>query len=258
MIELPDHDALVAFTDGHPLARWNHAARRFGQAWGLGRSAAFTSGGRFGHVLMVFGDDTDAARLTSALLTNAAPVDDVALDMVVVPRAAVVSVGDLVRPSYDWDWFWTTEAPDRRPGEAAVERLNVDDASVADEVTELLHESSPTTSALPGDATVDRWSGIRGPSGALVACAAESERSSGIPNLRAIAVRPALRGRGLGADVTAAVTRAGFEAGAPAVTLGMYSDNDAARGMYQRLGFRMGQAFTSCGDPRDRHRGERA
>ncbi|WP_129711003.1 GNAT family N-acetyltransferase [Haloactinopolyspora alba] len=235
----------MAFTDGHPVARWNHSARRFQQAWGLGRAACFTAGGRFGRILMVFGDHEDAERLTSTALTVVNTGDDVALDMVVVPRGAAGPGRERFVPRHEWEWFWTTEVPAHRPGEAAVEQLDTDDVAVADELTELLRASSPATSALPGDPTVDSWYGVRDTAGALVACAAESERSSEVPNLRAIAVRPDLRGRGVGADVTARVMRVGFDAGAPAVTLGMYSDNDTARGMYERLGFRMGQAFTT-------------
>lgn len=67
-----------------------------------------------------------------------------------------------------------------------------------------------------------------------------------VAHLRAIATHPDHRGRGLGADITAAVTRRGLDAGAPAATLGMYSENDVARRLYERLGFRVGQAFASC------------
>lgn len=246
MIELPDHDALVDFARGHPVARWNHSARRFDRAWGLGEAASFTDHGRFGHLLLAFGAPDDAVRLAAEIVAGPPAGDLDGFDIVVVPRDSPVSSIDQLKWRHDWEWFWTTTIPERRPGEAAVERLDVADPHVAGELTELLDVSSPTTSALPGDPTVDHWYGIRAAERGLVACAAESERASGSSNLRAIAVHPALRGRGLGADVTAAVMRAGFEAGLHAVTLGMYSDNEtAARPMYQRLGFQLGQEFAT-------------
>jgi predicted GNAT family acetyltransferase len=114
-----------------------------------------------------------------------------------------------------------------------------------DELLALLEADSPTYSARPGGEFVRRWCGVRDDAGGLVACAAEVEYVPGVPQLASIVTRADRRGSGLGAAVTAWLTRRLLEEGAPTVTLGMYSDNDVARGMYTRLGYRVAHRFTS-------------
>lgn len=236
LTELPDHAALVARSDGHPVARWHHDPAGFERAWALGGAVGWTATGGHGHVLIAVGAGADAGRLATAALA-AVPVA-----RVVLPVDALAYVDAALGDGDDWDWFWTTSAPPPRPGEAAAVRLGDGDF---DDLAELLRVSSPRTSAQAGDPSVRTWFGVRDESGLLVACAAEHEQSPGVWHLRAIASHPARRGRGLGADVTAAATRAGFEAGADAVTLGMYADNAVARRMYERLGYTVGQAFAT-------------
>jgi ribosomal protein S18 acetylase RimI-like enzyme len=236
LTELPDHAELVARSDGHPFVRWHHDQAGFERAWAFGGAAGWTVTSRHGHVLIAVGADADAGRLATAALA-AVPVERVVLPVGALPHVdAALGAGD------DWDWFWTTSAPEPRPGEAAAVRLGDGDL---DDLAELLRVSSPRTSARPGDPSVRTWFGVRDGSGLLVACAAEHEQVPGAWHLRAIATHPSYRGRGLGADVTAAATRAGLAAGADAVTLGMYADNAVARRMYERLGFTVGQAFAT-------------
>lgn len=241
LVELPDHAALVARGGGHRFARWHHSARAFERAWALGAAVGWTVNRGQGSALVVIGAGAragaDAGRLVTVALTQAPVVARVVIAADALPYVDV-PLGD----GDDWDWFWTTSAPAPPPGESAVVRLSPADA---DDLAELLRVSSPRTSAQPGDPSVRTWFGVRDGSGALVACAAEDEESPGVGHLRAIATHPSYRGRGLGADVTAAATRAGFAAGATAVTLGMYADNAVARRMYERLGFQVGQAFAT-------------
>jgi len=79
------------------------------------------------------------------------------------------------------------------------------------------------------------WAGVRR-SGRLLGAGALCSAPSGTPHLRAIVTHPDHRGTGLGAAVTAFLTREGLR-DSPVVTLGMYSDNDAARRLYHRLGY---------------------
>lgn len=81
--------------------------------------------------------------------------------------------------------------------------------------------------------------------GSLVACAASTELVDGVPHLAGIAVHPRRRGEGLGGAVTASVTRAALRAGAEACTLGTYADNEPARRLYARLGYRCEHPFSS-------------
>jgi ribosomal protein S18 acetylase RimI-like enzyme len=66
-----------------------------------------------------------------------------------------------------------------------------------------------------------------------------------VPLLASIAVDVAARGRGLGAAVTAALTRRALAAGAPVVTVDLYADNPVALRLYRRLGFTLDQQFVS-------------
>jgi ribosomal protein S18 acetylase RimI-like enzyme len=240
LVELPDHAALVARSADHPFVRWHHSAASFERAWAFGGAAGWTMSGRYGPVLVAVGDGADAGRLTTAALSL-----QPALARIVVAVDALPHVDAPLGAGDDWDWFWTTSVPAPRAGEAAVVRLGPADQ---DDLAELLRASSPRTSAQADDASVRTWFGLRDGSdgaGPLVACAAEHEESPGVWHLRAIATHPSFRGRGLGADVTAAATRAGLTSGATAVTLGMYADNHVARRMYERLGFRVGQSFAT-------------
>ncbi len=111
-------------------------------------------------------------------------------------------------------------------------------------VKELLDASSPTASALPGDASVRRWVGVR-EGGRLIACAADTSAATGVGHLSSIAVHPDVRGRGLGRAVTAALTRQLFEDGCDLVTLEMYAVNSSGRALYDALGFADEHRFTS-------------
>jgi len=146
-------------------------------------------------------------------------------------------------PGDDWEWMWTDAAPAPTAGEGRVAAVPVPRCDP--EIVGLLAAASPRHSSAPGSAGVERWLGIRGPHGALLAVGANHPSSPGVPHLASIAVHPGARGQGLGAAVTAALTRQLLSEGAPAVTLGMYSDNAVARRMYERLGFRCEHYFSS-------------
>jgi ribosomal protein S18 acetylase RimI-like enzyme len=79
----------------------------------------------------------------------------------------------------------------------------------------------------------------------LLACAADTSGVAGVGHLSSIAVHPDARGKGLGAAVTAALTRALFAGGCDLVTLGMYASNTVGRALYDRLGMTDEHRFTS-------------
>lgn len=142
-----------------------------------------------------------------------------------------------------WDWWWIAAAPDEQPGESSAGWI-----AEGPELAAFLSTSSPRRSADPGDERVRRWAGIhRG--GRLVAAAAETQHIDGVPHLASIAVDPEVRGQGLGGAITAWLTRQLLAEGAPVVTLGMYSDNEPARRVYQRLGFAEEHRFISGRTP---------
>ncbi len=141
----------------------------------------------------------------------------------------------------DWDWMWTTTAPPTAPGEDDVVTL---DQSDREELTAFLAAHSPRTHGQPFARPGQWWVGLRDDTGRLLACGAAEPSQAGTPTLAGIATDTGLRRRGLGAAVTAhltrrAVTRQG------ACALGMYADNDGARRVYERLGFVTGMRWRS-------------
>jgi ribosomal protein S18 acetylase RimI-like enzyme len=131
----------------------------------------------------------------------------------------------------DWDFLWTSEAPPHVPGEERMVRLGDTDVAAIEEV---LNDALPDSSTRPGHSRIRAWYGIRDGE-RLVAVAADRSRT-GTGFLAAIAVRRDHQGQGLGAAVTAAVTRLLLEEYA-AVALGVMWDNDSAQRLYERLGY---------------------
>jgi ribosomal protein S18 acetylase RimI-like enzyme len=161
-----------------------------------------------------------------------------------VPREAYAALPPrlgLERPN-EWEWFATTTLPPVQPAEDQVRWLGEPDH---DDIVALLRAHSGRHDAEPGQPHARQWCGIRDDAGDLVAVAAHTESWSTVPFLASIATRGDQRGRGLGGAVTAFITRRLLEEGRPRVTLGMYSDNDVARRLYLRLGYRVVHRFTS-------------
>jgi len=248
---LPELAEAAGGPDGPaPFLRWQLAPPSVHRAWRAGAATGVLADRRRGRSLVVVGAAEDAAALVAAVLDEAAP------QLVTLPRgtpdllaAAHPALGARLVGGDDWDWFWTRSAPAQRlPGEADVVELAVGGAGApgpdAEPVRALLAAGNPRSSVRPGDAHAKRWVGVR--SGRdVVACVASTADDGGpAPHLAAVATRPDLRGRGLGAAVTAAVTRLLLRE-APVVTLGMYADNDVARRMYGRLGWDCAHRFSS-------------
>ena len=185
--------------------------------------------------LSTLGDPPAVAALLAELLTELPPRQRVTVPRG-TPRHLPAWVG---MDGTDWDFRWLDAPPPVQPGE---ELVGPEEDETA--VQSLLSASSPSASAQPGDAAVRRWVGIRD-GGALVACAADTSGSTGVGHLSSIAVHPDARGRGLGAAVTAALTRQLFEDGNDLVTLGMYAWNSAGRALYDALGYADDHRFTS-------------
>ena len=140
----------------------------------------------------------------------------------------------------DWDFRWRSTPPPAQPAEHLA-GPGVDEVAVK----ALLEETSPGASAVPGDAAVRAWWGVQDADGRLLACAADTSAATGVGHLSSVAVAQQSRGRGLGKALTAAVTRSLLADGCDVVTLGLYADNAAGRGLYDALGFADDHPFTS-------------
>jgi GNAT superfamily N-acetyltransferase len=148
-------------------------------------------------------------------------------------------------PGNDWEWFAASTAPPPQPGEDRVRWLADSEPAVGEEIADLLRRHSGRHDAEPGQEHARRWCGVRDQDDGLVAVAAHTELRPGVPFLASVATRTDARGQGLGAAVTAWITRQLLAEGHGWVTLGMYSDNAVARRIYQRLGYTCVHAFTS-------------
>lgn len=139
-----------------------------------------------------------------------------------------------------WDWLVTTTEPPQQAGEDRVVELDL--ASDRAELAGLQRLALPETYTTL-DKPDTRWFGWRDADGALRCMAAASNWTREV-HLGSIATHPQWRRQGLGGAVTAALTRAGLAATGQ-VSLGLYSVNLAARRVYERLGFHLGQQVES-------------
>lgn len=224
-----------------PFLRWQIRTETVRRRWDSPEGTAVLQEGRRGiPVLTVVG----APSLALEVVPEALAQEDVR--RVTLPRGAVEllhrhGAGRRIGRGDDWDWFWTDAPPPPVPGEDDVRPLH----DVDDEVRALLAAASPRHSAVPGARGIERWVGVRDGDGRLVAVAANEPMRPDVPHLASIATHPRVRGTGLGAAATAALTRALLAEGNPVVTLGMYADNHVARRMYLRLGYRCAHQFSS-------------
>lgn len=138
-----------------------------------------------------------------------------------------------------WEWMWCTEPPD---GDAA--GLLELPESTREELMGFLEQYNPGTDGQPFARSGQRWIGSRDDAGRLLGVGCCEEEHSGAPVLAGITVAPAARGLGIGREITAELTRGAIATHGWA-TLGMYSHNDIARGMYLHLGYQLGARWTS-------------
>jgi ribosomal protein S18 acetylase RimI-like enzyme len=230
---LSGRDAVLAAAAHHPYARLTTGGD--GDVRGFTRPGlvAWTGPGPRGPAAWALGDADPAARLFARMAAGG-ELDGVAhvhLPRHPHARLARVLAGLPIAGQDDWDFRWSRRTPPARPGEDRVELLGPpDEARVAD----LLDRAHTGSTARPGHPRVLAWYGIRA-GDRLLACGSDCSRG-GIGFLAGLTVDTDVRGRGLGAALTAAMTRLLFSRYG-CVGLGVMSDNDLAIGLYIRLGF---------------------
>ncbi|MGS2619930.1 GNAT family N-acetyltransferase [Micromonospora sp. LZ34] len=226
---LEGRDAILAAADHHPYAR--HALWRGGRPRGWRRDGALVwllagqgpAGGGLGAA-------EAAVEVAAGLAATGALEPGQWLHLPRLDPATLDGRLDVDRHD-EWDFRWTATPPPPQPGEERVERLTAADHPA---LTELIDAAFPTTTSRPGDPRVVDWYGIRD-GDRLVACGADRSRGD-IGFLAGLTVAPDRRGRGLGAALTAGMTRALF-ARRDTVALGVYTANVGAVRLYRRLGF---------------------
>lgn len=210
-------------------------------AWALGDGYAFASVDGYGGApcwLDVVGPVQEASVLAQVALAELGE----RCQGITVPRGLVPGVwaSDAAAPGA-WDLMRCDAAPPWQPGEERVVRLTDHDA-----VQSFLDRVNPDHSVRIEHPEVECWLGVADEeSGELLAVGAFTRRRFGTGYLASIATAPEARGRGLGAAVTAALTRHAFAAGDEFCTLAHYHPNDPARRLYLRLGYRTSHQLES-------------
>ncbi|WP_141631354.1 GNAT family N-acetyltransferase [Mobilicoccus pelagius] len=195
-----------------------------------------TSGGR---PTSVFAWGEDVGPLLDVLAPHLSALGVVGVS---VPRAQERRITErfTVVGGGDWDWMWTTRLPAPIAG---IPLVDLDDTRDADEITALAAEN-PRFEGFPGTGASEQWIGVRDDAGRLVACGAIQRLPSGVAHLGGILTASGHRRQGLGTTVTAALTARAVAADG-VCTLGMYADNDAARSVYDALGYVVDKAWAS-------------
>lgn len=252
-------DHLAEWTGGSPVVRAEAAphetqpalALRRGPAWAV---AFVRPTHTHGINLMLHGDDAsgrivgpDAVALLEELVASPAfgPWLDRArakgADGISLPRTAEGLGGLLAEGHGRWE-FMSTEQPPPPPADVGLEEL---DAGCREELVAFLARHNARTDGRPFARPRQRWVGVRGGDGGLLGIGCCEPEESGAPVLTGITVAADAQGLGLGRAITAELTR-GAVAEHGWSTLGMYSDNDVARGLYHSLGYTT-QAVWSSG-----------
>lgn len=213
--------ALLAATDGHPYARYNGGDDTRGYqrgstiVWAVGPTA------------WGFGDPLRVAKV-------GADIDD--LNRIDLPRAdkdAIARVLPVARQR-DWQFRWTFSPPPWHAGETRVVPLG---PTHHEGISRVLDEVLPYTGNRPGDPRLRAWYGIF--DGEHLAAVGGDRSRYGVGYLAPIAVPARYQGRGYGAAITAALTRALLsEFGLCA--LGIVEHNIKAQEFFDRMGYKEG------------------
>lgn len=239
---LPTREALVVASGGHPVVRFDTGSGLLLPALGLTGTSAVAwaqtwTDGRRG-VQFVGTQDEVTALLASPVFPEwFAGHDPVHVS---APREAYPGIDAAlpVRGGNAWDWMWTATPPPTLPAEGRVEQLREDEH---DALVEFLRDHNPDTHAIPFARPTQQWVVVRDDAEHIIGCGCTEPGNAEVPLLGGITVDPTHRGEGLGAGLTAYLTREAIER-TGASSLGVFEDNAHARTLYQRLGYRVGFA----------------
>jgi GNAT superfamily N-acetyltransferase len=231
--------AILAAAGDHPYVRLTTGGRDELPGYLLEDTTVWVEAGSHGMQGYAMGDAERAARFFRDLISAGTLPG---LRWLQLPRIDSDTLASYftVTGHERWDFRWAVTPPPEQPGEERVVRLTEADH---DAITALIDESFPATMTRPGHPLVNHWYGIwKGTR--LVACGADRSRG-GTGFLAGITVATDARGQGLGAALTAAMTRA-LLAECEEVTLGVMTDNHGAIRLYERLGFAGASPRTSA------------
>jgi GNAT superfamily N-acetyltransferase len=231
---LTTHAALLKASGDDAFVRYDVPAALEHHGWAHGSAVAVPRRSHLRRLgLLVMGPPADVEQLVGELVDSSLLPREVGNVTVSADALEAVAAHLALGDGNDWEWMYAASPPEPVRAEDRLAELTGDDEP---EIRRLLAHANPRTDARPFEYPGQTWVGVRGPDGRLVACGVREPSLAGYPILAGITVDPAERGTGLGRAVTAYLTRAAvLESGL--CTLGMYSDNDVARGVYTGLGY---------------------
>lgn len=157
-------------------------------------------------------------------------------------RALAPPNGYTMGAAEDWAFYAATETPAAVDSGRRWEQLD-DDADAA-ELQAFGQAEHRHFQGFPGRGVAYRWYGLRDRTGALVAIGALQRLATGAPHLGGIVVRREARGKGIGRELAALLTREAVASGGVA-TLGAMSANLPARRLYESLGYRLARRMVT-------------
>ncbi|MDI1462319.1 GNAT family N-acetyltransferase [Catellatospora sp. KI3] len=230
--------ALLDRLDSHPYARLTVGGDDV-HGYEHGDALVWTAHGPWGPVAASLGDPDAALEVLGQLADSGTLADTRWLHLPRVPAETAARRLPVVIQD-DWDFLWTTTAPEPvLPGEAAVRVLGPEEYPAVDAV---LDEALPHSTSRPSDPRIRHWYGIS--EGDRLVAVAGDRSAHDIGFLAGIGVAADRQGRGYGAALTAAVTRL-LLAEYGVCSLGVMADNTGAIRLYQRLGYTNAIARTS-------------
>jgi ribosomal protein S18 acetylase RimI-like enzyme len=242
--EVATKDEALAYYDDRFL-RWQVTSSGFQRAWVTEKAAVLHRLRDTQPQLIALGAAHEVGELleTAAATLPAEQLVDRSVRLTVEAEAAAGLPGTLrmVGQHTDrWEWMWSRTQPPAHVREREVRWTEDMDA-----VKALLATANPRHHGRPGDPDIRGWAAVHDSQGVLLCTGALADLDTGVPHLRSITTNPHARGRGLGAAVSAFLTREALRSSPPAVTLGLYSDNGLARRLYRRLGYQPSHALVS-------------
>ena len=159
-------------------------------------------------------------------------------------RALTLPPGFRHTGSGRWAMLSTRTVPPPAPVPDGLRVVTLDDTADAARLEAFGHGHNADFEGFPGRGFSLLWRAVVDADGQQVAIGALHELDTGIPHLSGLVVDPAHRGRGLGRLLTVDLTRAALGHSGVS-TLGVYTANRAAIGLYHSLGYVTHHAFDS-------------
>lgn len=241
------HAELLQLSDDDPWVRWGLPSTLPAPAWFDGRVVLVPRlGARPGFWVTPLSGPATADAIRSALtwLRDSGHLDSFGAAAVSVPQEHLaVAQGTLdLGQGGDWEWMWTMTAPPLDPRESLL--VELDDSADAEEIADFSRAHNSRVWTEVGVGRVHGWLGLRDADGRLIAVGGTEVEDSGVPHLAGIVTARDRRSQGLGSVISAALTRVVLDEHG-VCTLGMFSDNEVARRLYHRLGYRTARRWSS-------------